>query len=144
MNRRSRLCGAVAGLYLCSAAAAVALAQETDTDMYDGQWSVRMQGSPFGYQSARLVIADYGGTWRDTSSRAARVNKACRATSFPVTVQRSTPTTFEFSVWGTSVSPACPDFAVAIKPTEAANTLQGTMDPAGTVTLVRQAASRKR
>lgn len=133
----NRVCSAAIGVYLAAATPASALAQETDTSMYDGQWSVRVDGVAAGYKSARLVIADYGGTWRDTSGKAAGIHKACRAKSFPVTVQRSTPSSFEFTVWGTSVAPACPDLSVSIKPTEG-KVLEGSIDPAGSVQLVRQ------
>jgi hypothetical protein len=135
MRTASRSCCAGIGLVFC--AATMAVAQETDTDLYDGKWSVRVQGVAAGYQSAQLVIANYAGTWRDTSSKATTIDKACRAKSFPVTVQRSTASSFEFTVWGSSVSPACPDLSVSIKPTQS-KALEGSIDPAGTIKLIRQ------
>ena len=138
MKTISHLRAAALSLVFGTACVAPALAQDADTDLYDGSWSVRVEGLAAGYQSARLVIVDYGGTWRDTSRKAAAINKACRAKTFPVTVQRSTRASFEFTVWGSSVSPACPDLSVSIKPTRS-KTLEGRIDPAGTIELVRQA-----
>ena len=133
-SRRPRLITMV--LCLSALWATPAFTQEVDMPLYEGRWNVRMQGVEAGYQSAQLLVRNWEGTWRDTS-KAATVNKACRGKTFPVTVQRSTATAFEFTVFGSAVSPLCPDLSMFIKAVEG-KVQEGHIDPAGKVRLERR------
>jgi hypothetical protein len=53
-------------------------------------------------------------------------------------VQRSRSTDMEFMVWGSSVSPACPDLSVLLKPTADGKALEGSIGEGGRVRLVRR------
>ena len=110
---------------------------EQDTDMYDGKWTAKVQGAEVGYQSARVTVANYAGTWQDTSPRNAAVRKECRGKTFPITVQRSVSTAFEFTVFGSAVSPACPDLSVSVK-SDGPKALVGNIDGGATVRLVKR------
>ena len=89
--------------------APMALAQaESDGLFHDGRWAAQLELSEAGYQRANVVLADYGGTWQDTTPSLHARNKACAGKKFAITVQRSRAAELEFMVWGSSVSPACP------------------------------------
>lgn len=136
MQTNSRRRRAVIGLFCSAMWAAPALAQDVDVPLYEGKWNVKIQGVEWGYQTAQLVIQDWGGTWRDTS-KAAKIDKACRGKSFPVTVQRSTAKVFEFSVFGSSVSPLCGDWSVIVNAVEG-KVQEGNVSPTGKLTLQRR------
>ena len=121
-------------LFLCCLGA---LAQETDTDLYDGKWSARWQSAAGTSHSAQVVIANYGGTWQDQPAKGHAANKACSGKKFPITVQRSRSTEMQFMVWGSSVAPTCPDLALDLKPT-LAKTLEGTIGDDIKVKLTRR------
>ncbi|MET0322350.1 MAG: hypothetical protein ABW069_16645 [Duganella sp.] len=121
-------------LLLC---APLAHAQETDTDLYDGRWNVTMKAADGSAAAASLVVANFGGTWQDQPRKGAKVNKACSGKKFPITVQRSLPERMEFTVWGSSVAPACPDLTVLLKPVDA-KTLEGTVNESTTIRIVKR------
>ena len=111
---------------ICALVVSTAFAQqgqEPDTDAYQGRWLVRMQGSsPKSPPVARLVVKGYGGTWYDLARNSK--SSPCNGKQSPVTVQASTRLGFEFSVWGSSLTPACPDISVTVK-SVTADTLDG-------------------
>ena len=110
-------------LFLCCSAAP---AQETDSELFDGKWSARVQSSTGTVHTARVLIANYAGNWRDQPAKGSVVDKACRGKTFPITVQRNRQSEMQFMVWGSQISPACPDLAVDLKPIDD-KTLEGTM-----------------
>lgn len=124
-------------IVLLSLCHGTAFAQDTDTDLYDGKWSARWQGAPGGPRTARVVITNYAGTWQDLPAKDRAADKACAGKTFKITVQRSRPTEMQFMVWGSSVSPACPDLAVDLKPTNG-KTLEGTIGDGMKLQLVRR------
>jgi hypothetical protein len=121
-----RLRGWRQALLLLSAAGACAAAgaQDHDGNFHDGRWSVVIDGSEAGYRSASVEIRDFAGFWRDTSPPQRVKHRACAGKRFPVTVQRNRVGDIEFMVWGSSVSPDCPDLSVLAKP-EGARVLLG-------------------
>jgi hypothetical protein len=129
-----------AGLLLALAwlAAPAALAQPALDDglFHDGRWAAKVEGSEDGYLSARVQIVEYAGTWQDTTPARHVKNKACAGKTFNITVQRSRTTDVEFMVWGSSVSPACPDLSVLLKPDGKA--LEGTIGGTAKVRLTRR------
>lgn len=124
------------GLFIGLVGTTPVVAQDVDVPLYEGRWNARVQGIEGGYQSGQLVIRDYGGVWRDTS-KSGSVPKACRGKSFPVTIQRTTATAFEFMVFGTSVAPVCPDLSVNITQF-GAKLLEGSIGDTGKVRLERR------
>jgi hypothetical protein len=122
---------------LLSLACQLAMAQETDSELYDGKWSARWQTANGATQSARVVIADFAGTWQDVPAKGRAADKACSGKKFPITVQRSRPSEMQFMVWGSSVAATCPDLALDLKPTDA-KTLEGTIGDGMKVKLTRQ------
>jgi hypothetical protein len=115
-----------------------ALAQPAVDDglFHDGRWSAKVEGSEAGYRSALVQIIDFAGTWRDTTPARHAKNKVCAGKTFQITVQRSRLTDVEFTVWGSSVSPACPDLSVLLKPDGKA--LEGSIGGSGKVRLTRR------
>lgn len=113
-------------------------AQETDTEMFDGRWTVSTQTAQGkAQQVARLRVGDYAGTWQDLSGRSGFTGKACRGKTFKITVQRSRPSALEFMVWGSSISTDCPDLPVALKPVDE-KTLEGTLGEDTKIRLTRR------
>lgn len=115
----------------------VGLAQEMDTDLYDGKWTAQVQVGAGQFRSARLQIANFAGTWLDLPGKNHKPAKACSGKKFPITVQRSVSTAMEFTVWGSSVSPACPDLSLDLKPIDA-KTLEGQIGADVKVKLTRR------
>lgn len=115
-------------LILASTLAAPGRAQETDTEMYDGRWTVSTPNAAGGWQPlARLTVADYAGTWTDLPSKLSGMSgRACRGKPFKITVQMSRPAGMEFMVWGSSVASECPDLRALLKPVDE-KTLEGTL-----------------
>lgn len=134
--------------WACAAAAGLALmpgagqAQGTDVPLYDGRWTVSIQDSEAGYRGARLELADFAGSWQDATPAKAVKARACAGKRFKVTVQRSRSTELEFMVWGSSVSTACPDLSVLLKPVDE-QTLEGTIGEHGRVRMTRVPARRR-
>lgn len=111
--------------------------QDPDTDAYDGRWNVSMQpggGRPF---VATLTLANFGGTWQDGGTGGVAKDKACKGKKFPITVQASVSTRLEFTVWGTAVSPGCPNVGMTLKPVDA-KTLEGSTASGEPVRLTRR------
>ena len=101
----------------CTACATVALAQqEPDTNAFDGSWSVTTQPSGGSRVDARLTLQNFAGTWQDAGAGVLMKAKACKGKRFPITVQASVQSGLEFTVWGSAMSPACPDIGVTVKP----------------------------
>ncbi|MFT3819929.1 MAG: hypothetical protein QM750_20335 [Rubrivivax sp.] len=130
-----RSCGA--GLALLALVPGAGRAQTTDVPLYDGRWTVSIQDSEAGYRSARLELADFAGFWQDTSPAKAVKARACAGKRFKITVQRSRGDELEFMVWGSSVSTACPDLPVLLKPVDD-KTLEGTIGEQGRVRATRR------
>lgn len=126
-----------AGLALLALAPGAGRAQTTDVPLYDGRWSVSIQDSEAGYRRARLELADFAGVWQDTSPAGAVKARACAGKRFKITVQRSRSTELELTVWGSSVSAACPDLSVLLKPVDD-RTLEGTIGAQGRVRMTRR------
>lgn len=90
-------------------------AQEQDGSFYDGTWAVRLSCPGSSPCRARLVVAEYGGTWQDLSGPRV-VKKVCAGKKVPLTVQNSTRSLLAFTVFGDVVSPGCPTLTVVVKP----------------------------
>lgn len=111
---------------LCVLGVSTACAEglEPETDAYQGKWVVRTADGKA--PMAQLVVKGYEGTWLDLTKNAKSAKSACNGKKFPITVQGSKPSGFDFTAWGSSIAPACPDLTVAVKPVDAA-TLEGTI-----------------
>jgi hypothetical protein len=120
---------------LCGVCVSSAWAQspEPDTDAYQGKWNVRMAGSKT--VTARVTITGYAGTWQDLSKNSE--TNPCGGKKFEITVQQTTASAFQFTAWGSSLKPACPDLTVEVKSVDAAN-LKGTIAPDKAVRLSRK------
>lgn len=119
-------------------ATGIAAQPESDSDIHDGRWSAAVENSATGYRSARVDIADFAGFWHDTSPATGVQPRACAGKRFKVTVQRSRSTDMEFMIWGSSVSPACPDLSVLLKPAADGKALEGSIGGEGRVRLVKR------
>lgn len=106
---------------------------QDDAPLYEGVWNVRFEGR----RSARFELHEWSGTWRETGAQHG-IQAACRGRKFPVSVHHSTGHALEFTVWGSSVNPACPDTLYVFKPRDA-KTLDAALDAGGKVTMVRVA-----
>lgn len=139
MNRsRHRMAFRAATLVLAGLALGGPLsAQDTDGPFNDGRWAATVEGGEAGYRTARVQIADFSGTWHDTSPARAVRERACAGKRFKITVQRSRTTDMEFTVWGSSVSPACPDLPVLLKPSDDGKSWTGTIGKEGRLRLVK-------
>jgi len=118
----------------CPAAFAQA---EPDTDAYDGKWVVNIVGDKTRVHAADLVVGDFAGSWRDVGKGSQIKGSACRGKKFPITVQVSQRAKLAFTVWGSAVSPTCPDLSVELKPVDA-KTLEGTIGNDQRVLLTRR------
>jgi hypothetical protein len=117
------------------ALSASALAQDEDA-VYDGKWSATVKLNAAKPQTSRLEISEFAGTWFGSTGKSPD-GKPCKQKKFPITVQESTASEFAFTVWGTSVSPSCPDLTIELKPVDK-NSMEGTIEPGGTITLKRR------
>lgn len=111
---------------LCSVYVSSAWAQSTepDSDAYQGKWNVRAAGSKTAM--ARVSITGYAGTWQALGKNSE--TNPCGGKKFPITVQQSTASALQFTAWGSSLKPACPDLTVDVKSVDASN-LEGTIAP---------------
>lgn len=126
-------------LLLCTLSSTGALAQqEPDTDVFNGKWNVSIQSNAGRPQTAKLVLANFAGTWLSTAPAGAGGSKAkgCPAKKFPVTVQVSQAASLEFTAWGSQISPACPDISVTLRPVSD-KLLEGTVGTGETIKLSR-------
>jgi len=110
-------------------AAADSHSEADDVPIYEGKWTVNLPG----HRTARFDLADWLGTWSETGTA---VPAACRGRKMPVTVQHSTTEQLEFTVFGSSVSPACPDTSYVFKPLDG-KTLEASLDAGGKATMKR-------
>lgn len=111
--------------------------QEADTNEFNGKWNVSIQpggGRPF---AATLTLENFGGTWQDNAAAGLVKGKNCKGHKFPITVQNSIRSELAFTVWGSAVSPACPDIGMTLKPLNE-KTLEGTTANGGAVRLTRR------
>ena len=113
-------------LGLCAAARA---GDHDDVPLYVGTWTMRLAGG----DAARLVVQDWEGTWQGRGAK-----PACGGRKVPITVHHSNPTEFEFTAWGSTVSPPCPDVSFSVKPVDR-RTLEGTTGTGVKVTMTRAA-----
>jgi hypothetical protein len=129
---------ALAALLLSTLSLAVCAqhAEADDQPLYEGAWTVRVGDQ----RAGRLVVKDWEGTWVDTGP-AKTVPAACRGKKLPVTVHHSTPVNFEFTAWGITVSPDCPNTSFVVHPEAGTKALVGKTASTDTVRMVR--ASRK-
>jgi hypothetical protein len=120
---------------LCGVFVSSAWAQSTepDSDAYQGKWNVRVAGSKT--VMAKVSITGYGGTWQ-VLGKDSETNP-CGGKKFPITVQESTASAFQFTAWGSSLKPACPDLTVEVKSVDASS-LEGTIAPDKAVRLSRK------
>jgi hypothetical protein len=102
---------------------ASAAQQEIDASYYDGTWSVRVPCNQRALCSARLVLADYAGTWEELAGGSLSKG-ACHGKKVPLTVQKSTQSQLAFTVWGDTVGPDCPTLSILVKPVNT-RTLEG-------------------
>ena len=107
-------------------AGAAAQGVSEDGNLYDGTWNVRFECGRAAPCPARLVIADFAGTWRDVSAKGS-AKAACGGKDIPVTVQSSTRALLAFTVWGDGDSPTCPTLSILVKPRDA-KTLEGSFE----------------
>ena len=125
------------GGVLCAALAAAAT---DDTLENDGVWRARIDGDARTARQGRVVISNFGGTWQEVGQR--RAGDPCRgAKPFPITVQRSNYREVEFTVWASSVSTGCPDFALTLRVVDE-RTLAGTTSEGREIRLTREPAKR--
>ena len=108
---------------IASACGAVSAQQEVEGEYYDGTWSVRVPCDQRAPCSARLVIADFAGTWEELAGGSLSKG-ACHGKKVPLTVQKSTQSQLAFTVWGTNVAPNCPNLSILVKPVNT-RTLEG-------------------
>src|SRR5262252_8161993 len=108
---------------------ASALEEHDDMPIYEGTWTMRLDG-----RAARLVVQDWAGTWQETGPLRRGADAACRAKPYPISVHHSNPQEFEFTAWGSSISPACPNISFSVKPVDE-KTLAGTTGTGDKVTM---------
>lgn len=109
-------------------AAAIAAGDADEMPLYEGLWRARLDDQG----AARITLRGWQGTWRWTGPG----NAACRGKALPITIQHSTASGLEFTAWGTTVSPACPDIGISLEPVDA-RTLEGTTSSGRKVRMTR-------
>jgi len=119
---------------LCATAA---LARGSDPQQYDGKWKVIIQPSAGKPRIAKLLLANFAGTWYNGTTTNRTEAKVCDGKEFPVTVAHNEDTELEFTAFGSSVSPECPDITVEVRPVSS-NLLEGTLSTGESVKLLRQ------
>jgi hypothetical protein len=124
--------GTLLAALLASSCVTRADEETDDMPLYDGTWTLRLPDR----HAARLVVADWAGTWQPTGPQARDTAAPCRGKKVPITVQHSTRSAFEFTAWGSAVSPACPDVSYSFQPVDA-GTLMGQTGTGGKVTMTR-------
>ncbi len=122
---------------LCGLCATAAFAQtDSSTDAYNGKWNVTIQRSGDKPHTAKLVLTGYSGTWYNVTTADRTKAKVCDGKKFPVTVQESNVAQLEFTAWGSSVSPECPDISVTVRPANG-NVLEGILATGESIKLLR-------
>ena len=102
--------------------------------LYEGAWSVRLDPQ----QAAQVTLRGWEGTWRWTGP----AHDGCRGKAMPITIQHSTASVLEFTAWGSTISRACPDVSLSLKPLDA-RLLEGTSESGSKVRMVRSTRRRK-
>ena len=113
-------------LLLCGMHASAALGQSVDTYEFDGKWNVSIQPASGRLHAAKLTLGNFAGNWYEATSSKRIKAKGCSGKNYPVTVQTSQPAELEFIAWGSSISPACPDIGVKVRPV-GPKVLEGTL-----------------
>ena len=121
------------GLCATAAFAQPEFSQET----YNGTWKVSIQPGAGKPRVAKLVLMDYAGTWYNVTTTDRTKAKICNGKKFPITVHDSSSTELEFTAWGSSVSPQCPDISVTVRPISA-TVLEGTLATGESVRALRE------
>ena len=119
---------------LCATAA---FARGSDPNQYDGEWKVIIQPSAGKPRIAKLLLTSFSGTWYNGTTTDRTEAKVCKGKEFPVTVAHNEDTELEFTAFGSSVSPKCPDITVEVRPVNS-NLLEGTLSTGESVKLLRQ------
>jgi hypothetical protein len=128
---------AVVPLLLCGLHVSAAFAQrEPDAKEFDGKWNVSIQAASGRPHAAKLTLENFAGTWYEAASSDRLKAKACRGKNFPVTVQTSKAAELEFTAWGASIGPACPDISVSVRPV-GPKVLEGTLASGESIRLTR-------
>ena len=108
-----------------------------DTDEYNGEWKVIIQPSAGKPRIAKVLLTGFSGTWYNGTTTDRTDAKVCNGKEFPVTVAHSENTELEFTAFGSSASPKCPDITVEVRPVNS-NLLAGTLSTGESVKLLRQ------
>ena len=109
----------------------------SDPDQYNGKWKIIIQPSAGKPRIAKLLLANFSGTWYHGTTTVRTEAKVCNGKEFPVTVAHNEDTELEFTAFGSSVSPKCPDITVEVRPVNS-NLLEGTLSTGESVKLLRQ------
>jgi hypothetical protein len=127
--------------HLLAAAASVfataAAAQAVANVDHDGKWLATIETADGGRQSARFVLQDFGGEWIGAAGRKAATGSACAGKRLPITVQESTSTALEFTVWAKQLSPKCANLTIETKPA-GKDAFEGTVKSVGTIRMTRR------
>ena len=110
----------------------------SDPDQYNGKWKVIIQpggGKP--RVTKLLLLTGFSGTWYNGTTTDRTKATVCNGKEFPVTVEDNDNAVLEFTVFGSSVSPKCPDIAVVVHPVNS-NLLEGTLATGEAIKLLRQ------
>ena len=122
---------------LFSLCATAAFARGSDPNQYDGKWKVIIQPSAGKPRIAKLLLTNFSGTWYNGTATDRTEANVCNGKEFPVTVAHNEDTELEFTAFGSSVSPQCPDITVEVRPVNS-NLLEGALSSGESVKLLRQ------
>ncbi|CAN5364277.1 hypothetical protein BH11PSE9_BH11PSE9_29460 [soil metagenome] len=123
-------------LLACAAFSQGAAAQAQADIVYNGKWMATIVSEGGKRQVSQLQIREFTGTWLGKVGTADNAKKPCNGSKFPVTVQTSNESRFEFTVWGSMVSSACKDLTIELEPT-GKDVFEGTVASVGTIRLAR-------
>ncbi|MDO9353519.1 MAG: hypothetical protein Q7T55_07480, partial [Solirubrobacteraceae bacterium] len=90
-------------LLACLAGTNAAVAQAQADLYYNGKWQATIVADDGKRQVSPLVITQFSGVWQGKVGSTGVGKKPCTATRFPITVQTSNDTNFDFTVWGSAV-----------------------------------------
>ena len=117
--------------------AAAAAAQAVPQTGHDGKWLATILTADGSRQSARFVLQDFDGQWIGAAGRKAATGSACAGKKLPITVQESTATALDFTVWATQLSPKCANLTIETKPV-GKGVFEGTVASVGTIRMTRR------
>ncbi len=129
---RTQLIALLAGTAFAQGAAA----QAQPDILYNGKWSATIVAEGGKRQVSQLLLSGFSGTWLGKVDAVDNAKKPCTATKFPITVQTSNDTNLDFTVWGSTVSPACKDLTIEMKPT-GNDVFEGTVGGVGAIRVAR-------